>query len=86
MRATTLGALLCLALTQTQAEAASKQVRIAYVEWADAVVATNILKAVKRNRAVAPITPEAHVGYALARHVPPVSRWLAGKLAATAAE
>ncbi|GAB6841867.1 glycine betaine/proline transport system substrate-binding protein [Methylorubrum rhodinum] len=46
MRAGTLSALLCLALTQTPAEAAGKQVRIAYVEWADAVVATNILKLV----------------------------------------
>lgn len=46
MRARTLGALFCLALTQTPAEAAEKQVRIAYVEWADAVVATNILKLV----------------------------------------
>ncbi len=44
MRARTLAVLFCLALTQTPAEAAGKQVRLAYVEWADAVVATNILK------------------------------------------
>ncbi|CAO4162708.1 glycine betaine ABC transporter substrate-binding protein [Methylorubrum populi] len=44
MRAPMLGAILCLALAQTPAEAAGKQVRLAYVEWADAVVATNILK------------------------------------------
>lgn len=46
MRARTLGVILCLAVSQTPAEAAEKQVRIAYVEWADAVVATNILKLV----------------------------------------
>ncbi|SEP44377.1 glycine betaine/proline transport system substrate-binding protein [Methylobacterium sp. ap11] len=44
MRAPLLGVVLCLALAQTPAEAAGKQVRLAYVEWADAVVATNILK------------------------------------------
>jgi len=44
MRASTVGVVLCLALVQTPAEAAGKQVRLAYVEWADAVVATNILK------------------------------------------
>ncbi|KTS31031.1 glycine/betaine ABC transporter substrate-binding protein [Methylobacterium indicum] len=44
MRASTVGVVLCLALAQTPAEAAGKQVRLAYVEWADAVVATNILK------------------------------------------
>lgn len=46
MRATALGVILCLAFAQTPAEAAGKQVRIAYVEWSDAVVATNILKQV----------------------------------------
>ena len=46
MRKRILGVALCLALTQTAAEAAQKQVRLAYVEWADAVVATNILKQV----------------------------------------
>lgn len=46
MRARVLGTLLCLTLVQGSAEAADKQVRIAYVEWADAVVATNILKLV----------------------------------------
>jgi len=46
MRIRSLGVALCLALTQTPAEAAEKQVRLAYVEWADAVVATNILKQV----------------------------------------
>ena len=44
MRAPILGVMACLALVHTPAEAAGKQVRIAYVEWADAVVATNILK------------------------------------------
>ena len=46
MRATALGVILCLAFAQTPAEAAGKQVRLAYVEWSDAVVATNILKQV----------------------------------------
>jgi len=44
MRSCTLGVLLCLALAQGPAEAAGKQLRLAYVEWADAVVATTILK------------------------------------------
>ncbi len=44
MRSRTLGVLLCLALAQGPAEAAGKQLRLAYVEWADAVVATTILK------------------------------------------
>lgn len=46
MRVPILGVIACLALAQTPAEAAGKQVRLAYVEWADAVVATNILKLV----------------------------------------
>ncbi|OAS15567.1 glycine betaine ABC transporter substrate-binding protein [Methylobacterium platani] len=46
MRATAFGVLLCLAFAQTPAEAAGKQVRLAYVEWSDAVAATNILKQV----------------------------------------
>ncbi|WP_407518840.1 glycine betaine ABC transporter substrate-binding protein [Methylobacterium oryzisoli] len=46
MRARALGVVLCLALTQTPAQAAEKLVRLAYVEWADAVVATTILKQV----------------------------------------
>ena len=46
MRVRTLSALLCSALTLSPAEAAGKQVRLAYVEWADAVAATTILKQV----------------------------------------
>ena len=49
-------------------------------------VAPRILRAVRRNRAVAPITPEAHLGYLLSRHLPPVSRWVAAKTAAAAGE
>jgi short-subunit dehydrogenase len=45
-------------------------------------VAPRILRAIRRNRAVAPITPEAHVAYALSRHAPPISRWVARKMAA----
>lgn len=47
-------------------------------------VAAAILKAVARDRAVAPITPEAHLGYALSRLLPPASRWLSAKLAGVA--
>ncbi|MEE7447624.1 glycine/betaine ABC transporter substrate-binding protein [Methylobacterium radiotolerans] len=46
MRVRTVTVLLCLALSQSAAEAATKQVRLAYVEWADAVAATTILKQV----------------------------------------
>lgn len=44
-------------------------------------VATRILRAVKRNKAVSPITPEAHIAYGLSRHAPPVSRWMSAKMA-----
>lgn len=50
MHPRTLGVILCLAVSQTPAEAAEKQVRIAYVEWADSVVATNILKLVLQEK------------------------------------
>lgn len=46
MRVRTLSVLLSFALTLSPAEAAGKQVRLAYVEWADAVAATTILKQV----------------------------------------
>jgi hypothetical protein len=44
-------------------------------------VAVHILQAVRRDRAVAPITPEAHLGYAISRIAPPLSRWTAARLA-----
>lgn len=44
-------------------------------------VAVHILRAVERNRAVAPITPEAKLGYFLSRVAPPLSRWTSAKLA-----
>ncbi|WP_431955444.1 SDR family NAD(P)-dependent oxidoreductase [Nocardia lijiangensis] len=47
-------------------------------------VARNILRAVDRNRAVAPVAAEAHIMYALSRATPPVARWVAAKLAAVA--
>jgi NAD(P)-dependent dehydrogenase (short-subunit alcohol dehydrogenase family) len=47
-------------------------------------VAVNILRAVERDRAVAPITPEAHAAYVLSRAAPPVSRWVSAKLAGVA--
>lgn len=43
--------------------------------------AANILKAVDRNRAVAPIAPEAHVMYVLSRIAPPVARWVSASMA-----
>lgn len=46
MRAPVLEAIFCLALVPTPSEAASKEVRLAYVESADAVVATDILEQV----------------------------------------
>ena len=49
-------------------------------------VAVNILRAVGRNRAVAPITPEAHLTYALTRIAPPVARWFSARTAAFLAE
>jgi NAD(P)-dependent dehydrogenase (short-subunit alcohol dehydrogenase family) len=47
-------------------------------------VAVSILRAVERDRAVAPVTPEAHVAYVLSRLAPPVSRWTSAKLAGVA--
>ena len=45
-------------------------------------VAVNILRAVGRNRAVAPIAPEAHLTYALTRVAPPVARWFSARTSA----
>lgn len=44
-------------------------------------VAHNILRAVDRNSAVAPVAAEAHIMYVLSRAVPPLARWLATRLA-----
>lgn len=46
--------------------------------------ARNILKAVDRNKAVAPIAAEAHIMYVLSRVAPPAARWLARTLAKVA--
>lgn len=43
--------------------------------------ARNILRAVDRNRPVAPIAVEAHLMYLLSRAAPPVARWAATRLA-----
>ena len=43
--------------------------------------AKNILHAIDRDKAVAPIAPEAHVMYVLSRVAPPVARWVSAKLA-----
>ena len=48
------------------------------------VVAQRILRAVQRDRAVAPITPEAHALYVLTHAAPPLARWAGRKLAQTA--
>lgn len=45
-------------------------------------VAVNILRAVGRNRAVAPVTSEAHLMYALTRVAPPVARWFSARTSA----
>lgn len=47
-------------------------------------VARNILRAVQKNKAVAPIAAEAHAMYWLSRLVPPMSRWFSLRLAAMA--
>jgi NAD(P)-dependent dehydrogenase (short-subunit alcohol dehydrogenase family) len=44
-------------------------------------VAHNILKAVHRDRAVAPIALEAHLMYGVSRVAPPLARWAAGRMA-----
>ena len=43
-------------------------------------VAVNILKAVQRERTVAPVSPEAHAGYALKRTSPRLAGWLNRKI------
>jgi NAD(P)-dependent dehydrogenase (short-subunit alcohol dehydrogenase family) len=48
-------------------------------------VAVNILKAVQKNRLVAPISPEAWGLYYLKRFAPSLLRWVSGKLAERAA-
>jgi NAD(P)-dependent dehydrogenase (short-subunit alcohol dehydrogenase family) len=47
-------------------------------------VAEKILRAVQRDLAVAPVTPEAHITYGLTRVAPPAARWVAGRMAALA--
>ncbi|MEU0600896.1 SDR family NAD(P)-dependent oxidoreductase [Streptomyces sp. NPDC006393] len=46
--------------------------------------ARNILRAVDRDKPVAPIAAEAHLGYWLSRAVPPAGRWFSARLAAMA--
>ncbi len=46
--------------------------------------ARNILRAVGRNRAVAPIAAEAHVMYVLSRLAPPLARRIAARMASVA--
>lgn len=43
-------------------------------------VAANILKAIARNRAVAPVSPEAWVAYYLKRFAPGLVRWINAKM------
>ena len=44
-------------------------------------VAVGILKAAQRNRAVAPVTPEARLSYVLSKVAPPVARWMGARMA-----
>ena len=44
-------------------------------------VAVRILRAAQRNRAVAPVTPEAHLTYVMSKVAPPAARWMATKMA-----
>lgn len=44
-------------------------------------VAHNILKAVQKNKAVAPIALEAHLMYGVSRAAPPLARWAQGRMA-----
>jgi hypothetical protein len=44
-------------------------------------VAVNILRAVGRNRAIAPAAPEAHLMFAFTRVSPPAARWLSARMA-----
>ncbi len=43
-------------------------------------VAVRLLKAAQRDRAVAPVTPEAHLSYVLSKLAPPAARWMAARL------
>ena len=43
-------------------------------------VAVGILRAAKRNRAVAPVTPEARLSYVLSKVAPPVARWMGARM------
>jgi NAD(P)-dependent dehydrogenase (short-subunit alcohol dehydrogenase family) len=47
-------------------------------------VAQNILKAVERNRSVAPVAPEAWVAYAMKRLSPRLAGWTARRMASMA--
>jgi hypothetical protein len=41
----------------------------------------NILRAVGRNRAIAPAAPAAHLMFAFTRVSPPAARWLSARMA-----
>jgi NAD(P)-dependent dehydrogenase (short-subunit alcohol dehydrogenase family) len=45
-------------------------------------VAENVLRAIQRNRAVAPISPEAWIYYYLKRFAPSATRWISGQITA----
>ncbi|WP_327321950.1 SDR family NAD(P)-dependent oxidoreductase [Streptomyces sp. NBC_01210] len=42
--------------------------------------AEKVLRAVGRNRAIAPVGPDAHAMYALNRLAPPLARWISGRV------
>ena len=68
-------------------EAASPEVRQRLIEiyqrrnYGPERVATNVLKAIQRNRAVAPISPEAWAMYYLKRLAPGLMAWLGRRMA-----
>ena len=45
-------------------------------------VAENVLKAIQRNRAVAPVSPEAWIYYYLKRFAPSAARWISAQITA----
>ncbi|MEB3969538.1 SDR family NAD(P)-dependent oxidoreductase [Mycobacterium ulcerans] len=52
--------------------------------YTPARAARNILRAVERNKAVAPVAAEAHVMYVLSRIMPPLARWVSAQMAKAA--
>lgn len=64
----------------TEASRAEMQRGFARRNYTPERVAENVLRAIQRNRAVAPISPEAWVFYYAKRFAPGAVRWLSGEL------